>query len=110
MIQETSKLLHNIIFTDTRGIEEIPSGNRFFIYTVYPDANISVRLMDGLRGKNVVVSIGYNIFNKTSKTDVEKLCREYGGGGHRAVGTVQTETKDANNTIKEILEKINKDG
>ncbi|MCB0833077.1 MAG: exopolyphosphatase [Bacteroidetes bacterium] len=100
----------NVIVTDQRGVKDLPTGNRFLIYTLFPDANVSIRIMDGREGKNVVAAIGHSIFNRTSKTHVGDLCAKYGGGGHRGAGTTQIDTKDAEKVIKELIEQMKKDG
>ncbi len=95
-----------VVITDARGIADIPPGNRFLIYSLFPETNISIRLIDG-RGKEfVAISVGYSILNRTSNVDVGSLMLKYGGGGHKAVGTCQVPYDDANQVLKEIIEAI----
>jgi len=108
-LQKKSKRDGNVVITDQRGTKEPPTGNRFLIYTLFPETNISVRIMDAKEG-SVSAAIGHSILNRTSKTDIGKLCSKYGGGGHRGAGTAQLEAKDADAKLKEIIEKIKKDG
>jgi oligoribonuclease NrnB/cAMP/cGMP phosphodiesterase (DHH superfamily) len=107
--EERSRQDGNVIVTDLRGIGEMPTGNRFLIYTMFPDANIQVRVFDGKKD-NVVAAVGHSIFNRTSKTDVGKLMSRYGGGGHRGAGTCQIATESADAKIAEIIEQIKQDG
>ena len=100
----------NVIITDLRGAGDPPSGNRFLVYTMYPDANIQVRIFDGRKGEFVVCAVGHSIFNRTSKTDVGNLMSRYGGGGHRGAGTCQLPLADAESKIREIIDKIKQDG
>lgn len=99
----------NVVITDFRGVQA-PVGNRFLIYTLFPEANISVLIMDGKRGEFVAVAVGHNIFNRTSKTDVGALMASFGGGGHRGAGTCQLPLDQADEKIAQIIERIKKDG
>lgn len=109
VMSASSRVEGNAIITDLRG-KEIPAGNRFLIYTMYPSANIQVRIFDGKKGEFVVVALGHSIFNRTSKTDVGKLMSKYGGGGHRGAGTCQLPLKGADEKIREIIAQVKKDG
>jgi nanoRNase/pAp phosphatase (c-di-AMP/oligoRNAs hydrolase) len=110
LLKKTSRRDGNVIVTDTRGVKEMPTGNRFFIYTLFPECNISIRIMDGKDGKNIAAAIGHSIFNRTSKTNIGALCTKYGGGGHKGAGTVQLDTKNAESKLKEIIHRMKKDG
>lgn len=99
----------NVLVTDFRKLEETPSGNRFLVYTMFPETNISIRLFKGKLG-NTVLAVGYNIFNKTSHTDVGALMLKYGGGGHKAAGTCQVENDKADQVLKEMVEQMKHDG
>ena len=100
-----SRLEGNVIVTDFRGVAA-PSGNRFLIYTLFPAANVSARLFDGLGGKFSVIAVGHSIFNRTCRTNVGKLLGEYGGGGHRGVGTAQFPKAEAEARFQEIIERL----
>ncbi|HET8798813.1 MAG TPA: exopolyphosphatase [Thermoanaerobaculia bacterium] len=105
-----SRVEGNVILTDLRGKGEPPAGNRFLVYTMYPEANIQVRLFDGRKGELVVCAVGHSIFNRTSKTDVGALMNRYGGGGHRGAGTCQLPLAEADAKIAEIVAAIRRDG
>jgi nanoRNase/pAp phosphatase (c-di-AMP/oligoRNAs hydrolase) len=109
-MQEHSHLDANVIITDLRGKGEPPAGNRFLVYTMFPEANIQVRIFDGRKGEFVVCAVGHSIFNRTSKTNVGALMDKYGGGGHRGAGTCQLPLADADAKIAEIIEQIKQDG
>jgi hypothetical protein len=108
--REHSRVDGNVIITDLRGAGDPPAGNRFLVYTLFPEANIQVRIFDGRKGEFVVCAVGHSIFNRTSKTDVGRLMSTYGGGGHRGAGTCQLPLAEAETKLAEILETIKKDG
>lgn len=99
----------NVLVTDFRNLEETPAGNRFLVYTMYPETNISIRAFKG-KLDNIVFAVGYSIFNKTAKTDVGSLMLRYGGGGHRKAGTCQVAKEDADRVMREMADQMILDG
>jgi hypothetical protein len=103
-LQKNSRICGAVLVTDTRGTEEIPPSNRFLIYSLYPETNISIRLIDG-RGKEFVsISVGYSIINRSATVDVGSLMLKYGGGGHRKVGTCQVPYDQVDTVLNEIID------
>jgi nanoRNase/pAp phosphatase (c-di-AMP/oligoRNAs hydrolase) len=102
-----SRQEESVVITDFRNVVA-PVGNRFLIYTLFPTANISVRIMDGKQNETVVVAVGHSIFNRTAKTDVGALMAKYGGGGHSGAGTCQLPVSQADEKIAQIIEEIKK--
>jgi hypothetical protein len=92
-----------VLVTDARGAEELPPSNRFLVYSLYPETNISIRLIDGKGKEFVSISVGYSILNRTATIDVGSLMLKYGGGGHKAVGTCQVPYDMADHVLKEII-------
>jgi nanoRNase/pAp phosphatase (c-di-AMP/oligoRNAs hydrolase) len=100
------KVIHadgNVIVADLRGVETIYAGNRFLMYTMYPEQNISVWIVDGKNKQNCSITVGYSIINKSAKLDVGSMLLKYGGGGHTQVGTCQVPYEEAEKTIAEII-------
>jgi hypothetical protein len=97
----------NVIVTDLRGVKDLPDGNRFLLYTLFPGSNISLKIGDdSQRGNTTAISVGYNIFNTTSKVNVGALMEKHGGGGHHVVGSCRVPKRDAEKHIREIFEEI----
>jgi nanoRNase/pAp phosphatase (c-di-AMP/oligoRNAs hydrolase) len=110
MILKHTRTKDNAIITDLRNVEIIYSGNRFLIYSLYPDQNISIWIIDGRNKQNCVFAVGHSIINRTSRTNVGSLMLKYGGGGHPVVGTCQVPYEDTDKVLKELLLEINKNG
>ena len=110
MLEKHTRLNGNVIVTDLRGVDTIYSGNRFLVYSLFPDQNISLWVTDGREKKNCAVAIGHSIINRSSNTNVGKLALAYGGGGHRQVGTCQVPYDRADKAIAEIIAKAKTDG
>jgi len=106
MLQKRAKVEGNAVLVDLRGVDPIHAGNRFLIYTLFPDQNMSVWVVDGLDKTNAAITVGYSIINRTATVNVGSLMLHYGGGGHDKVGTCQVPYADADRIIAEIIEKV----
>jgi hypothetical protein len=107
ILLERTTLKGNVIFTDLRGVKEIPDGNRFLIYTLFPSSSISMKIADDSQRPNTTaISVGYNIFHTTSKVNVGALMEKHGGGGHHVVGSCRVPKDEAEKHIREIFEAI----
>lgn len=100
----------NIVVLHLKDEEIIHPGNRFMIYALYPQCNVSIHELWGLQKQNTVFTVGKSILNRTSITNIGALMYQYGGGGHANAGTCQVEHADADRVLQEIIKKINQDG
>jgi hypothetical protein len=107
ILLERTTLKGNVIYIDLRGIKNIPDGNRFLLFTLFPEGNIAVKVSDDVQRENTTaISVGYNIFNKTSTVNVGELLHRYGGGGHKVVGSCRIPNDKAEQAIKEIVDAV----
>jgi len=109
-IRRCSTVYGNLVVLDLRNEETIWACNRFMIYALYPQCNISIHVLWGLKQQNTVFAIGRSILDRGSKTNVGALCLSYGGGGHEKAGTCQVDNATWEASLKEIVAKINADG
>lgn len=100
----------NLAVLDLRNEETIYAGNRFLIYALFPEANISIHVLWGVQKQNTVLATGKSIINRTNKTNIGQLMLQYGGGGHENAGTCQVANEVADATLKELISTINKNG
>jgi len=110
MIRENSTVNKNLLIIDLREVDEFVSGNRFKEYVLFPEQNISMRIIWGFKKQNVVFTAGHSITNRTSKTNIGSMMLKYGGGGHRAVGTCQIPVERWEEVRTELIDKITSDG
>ena len=107
ILLERTTMKGNVIYCDLRGIKDIPDGNRFLIFTLFPQGNIQVKVEDDSQRENTTaISVGYNIFNPTSNVNVGELLKNYGGGGHKVVGSSRVPNDRAEQAIKEIVQAV----
>jgi hypothetical protein len=105
-----SEIQGNVVTTDFRPLADPPVGNRFLVYTLFPKANVSVRVAWGPRREKVAVNVGWSIFNRNCKTNVGILMSLYGGGGHRGAGSCSLPLETANAQLRQIVETIRQNG
>ena len=108
-IQRCGTVRENLLVLDLRGEETIYAANRFIVYSLFPQCNISMHCLWGREKQNVVFTIGKSIFDRSCTTDIGELCLQYGGGGHAAAGTCQISHEDAERVELELIEKITND-
>jgi len=107
LITKSARIEGDAIVIDLRSREAIPVGNRFLEYVLYPEQNISIRIVDGKNNEFAMISVGHSIINPTSPIDVGVMTLKYGGGGHKRVGTCQVPYPDADKVVGEMLDMIN---
>ncbi|HND68612.1 MAG TPA: exopolyphosphatase, partial [Candidatus Obscuribacter sp.] len=94
-VKRCSSVHKNLIILNLKGEDVIYAGNRFMIYALFPQCNISMHVLWGLKQQNTVFAIGKSIIDRSSKTKIGELCLKYGGGGHDNAGTCQIENERA---------------
>lgn len=109
-IKKCAKVYGNLVVLDLRDEDIIFATNRFLIYALFPQCNISMHVMWGVKQSNTVFAIGKSITDRSSKTNVGALCLKYRGGGHAAAGTCQVANDDADQIKEELIAAINADG
>ena len=109
-LKELSTVQGNVVVLDLRNQEHIWPGNRFVIYALYPQCNISIHVIDGFRKQNTALSIGKSIFNRTSQINIGELALKNGGGGHFNAGTCQVSNEDADRVLQELITIMNQEG
>jgi len=100
----------NLAVLDLRNEETIYATNRFMIYALFPQTNISIHVLWGLQKQNTVFATGKSILDRSSKTNVGELMLQYGGGGHQAAGTCQVDNDRAAEVLAALIKRINADG
>ena len=105
-IKRCASVHQNLVVLDLRQEDIIYAVNRFMIYALFPECNISIHVMWGVKQQNTVFAIGKSILNRTSHTNVGELCLHYQGGGHLNAGTCQVSNDKSDATLQEVISKI----
>ena len=109
-ISRCATVHRNLVVLDLRNEEIIYATNRFMIYALFPECNISIHVMWGLKKQNTVLAVGKSILDRSSRTNVGELMLGYDGGGHEAAGTCQIANERADDVLKVLISRINADG
>ncbi|MDR1662656.1 MAG: exopolyphosphatase [Azoarcus sp.] len=109
-LQRCSTVYQNLVVLDLRNEETIFATNRFTIYALFPQINISIHVLWGLQKQNTVFAMGKSILDRSSRTNVGELMLRYGGGGHHAAGTCQVANDQADTVLQSLIATINADG
>jgi len=106
MVKEHTQIIDNVIVSDLRGVSPIYVGNRFMVYAMYPEQNVSLWIVDGKLGQNVSIATGYSIINRSCTANIGVLMLKHGGGGHKMVGTCQVGINEADSVAADIVENL----
>jgi len=109
-IRRCARVHQNLVVLDLREERVIFAGNRFIIYALFPDTNISIHVLWGLKNQNTVFATGKSILNRTSNTNIGTLMLEYGGGGHENAGTCQVSNDMAEEVLGALIQRITAEG
>jgi len=109
-IKRCATVHDKLVVLDLRGEDTIWATNRFMVYALFPQANISIHVMWGMQRQNTVLATGKSILDRSSTTNVGELMLAFGGGGHAAAGTCQVDNDKAMTTLAKLIRKINRDG
>jgi len=106
MVTAHTRTEGNVIISDLRGVDPIYTGNRFMIYSMYPEQNISAWIVSGKGGEGCSAAVGYSILNRTATLDVGSLMLKYNGGGHKKVGTCQFSDENMDTDLPKMLDEL----
>jgi nanoRNase/pAp phosphatase (c-di-AMP/oligoRNAs hydrolase) len=109
-IKRCATVHDKLVVLDLRGEDTIWATNRFMVYALFPQTNISIHVMWGVQRQNTVLATGKSILDRSSTTNVGELMLAFGGGGHAAAGTCQVDNDKAMTTLAKLIRKINRDG
>ena len=109
-LRRCGKVHKKLVVLDLRDEEVVHVGNRFMIYALYTQCNISMHVMWGMKKQNTVFAVGKSILDRSSRTNIGALMLEFGGGGHENAGTCQVTNEEAEATLQKLIERITADG
>ncbi|MBI3441230.1 MAG: DHH family phosphoesterase, partial [Proteobacteria bacterium] len=75
-IKESADIQGKLLVLDFRREKEIYAINRFAIYALYPNINISMHILPGKQSMNTVFAVGKSVLDRSAKIDVGSLMLE----------------------------------
>lgn len=106
-LKRITRIEDKVAVIDLRNEETIYAGNRFMVYAMWPETELSVHVAWGFKKQNTAVMIGKSIVNRASKFNIGELCLSYGGGGHANAGTCQIDNDKVDSELPVIIDKLN---
>jgi len=108
-LQRCARVHGNVVVLDLRGEATIWAGNRFMVYALFLQCNVSVHVLWGLNRQNTVLAVGKTIFGRAPGLEIGPLLLHYGGGGHAGAGTCQVSNDSADAVLEEIVKVLRED-
>ncbi|WP_294479148.1 exopolyphosphatase [uncultured Ruminococcus sp.] len=106
-LKRITEIHDKVAVIDLRKEDTIYAGNRFMVYAMWPEVELSVHVAWGFKKQNTAVMIGKSIINRSSPFDIGSLCLSYGGGGHANAGTCQLSNEVVDAELPVIIDKLN---
>ncbi len=106
-LRQIVRIHDRVAVIDLREQETIYAGNRFMVYAMWPEIEMSVHVAWGFKKQNTAVMIGKSIINRASKVNIGDLCLSYGGGGHANAGTCQLANDEVDGQLPHIIDVLN---
>jgi hypothetical protein len=106
-MRDCAKIDGNVVVLDLRGEDIIYAGNRFTVYAIYPECNVSIQMTKTADGKKTILAVGKSILNRTNTVNIGSVMLEYGGGGHANAGTCQIENERTDAVLADLVKRLN---
>ncbi|MDM8538576.1 exopolyphosphatase [Desulfobacterales bacterium HSG17] len=107
LLTENTKIKGHISITDFRSFNEAPRGNRFLVYSIYPETVVSVKIRRDINTPDkIIIGVGHSIFNRNCQVNVGKMLSQFGGGGHRGAGSCTVPENQADKCLSLISETL----
>ncbi len=108
-LKKNTRLDKQVSITDFRKLENIPAGNRFLVYSLFPESVVNLRIRYEKKNKAMTaVNIGHSIFNRRCNVNAGLLLADFGGGGHRGAASTRFESSNADTYLPQIIEALQK--
>jgi oligoribonuclease NrnB/cAMP/cGMP phosphodiesterase (DHH superfamily) len=101
-----TKMEGKVAVLDLRNEDPVFSCNRFTVYTLFPECNVSIQVLPNHDGSKIVLAVGKSILNRTTDANIGMLMLEFGGGGHASAGTCQIDSDKADGVLQEIVQRL----
>lgn len=109
ILMERTSVHDRVSVADFRGLHPLPEGNRFLVYSLFPDtmASVKVRFQHPDQRDRVIIGVGHSIFNRRCRVNVGAMLSNFNGGGHRGAGACTVADHEADAVLARIIEILN---
>ena len=103
-IEQCVRLHDNVLVLNLLDQKLAYTVNRFMMYMMYPQCNLSIHVLRGTKSGSVILACGRSVFNRTGERSIGKVLAEFGGGGHHSAGTCQVPIVDCDAVLARLIE------
>ncbi len=112
-LKRTTKVEDVIAVVDLRHGREIVPGNRFVLYALYPEVELSIHLLPAKAKEMTTIALGKSIFNhqnmQQNRIDLSEIAKIFGGGGNTNAATCQVPANQCDQIVREIMQIVQKE-
>jgi len=109
LLEKHTRLFKKVAFSDFRELDSLPYGNRFLVYSMFPECVVSVKTgFEDSRKEKVVVKVGHSILNKNCRVNVGQMLSYFGGGGHKGAGACIFPVEKSDEYLPRIIDILEK--
>lgn len=102
-LRDHTEIYNSVAITDFRSFPHVPSGNRFLVYSMYPESNVQMKIFKDKKSPDlIIISVGHSIFNRTCNVNVGKMLSKFNGGGHKGAGSCNFHYSEFDRVFNEI--------
>jgi nanoRNase/pAp phosphatase (c-di-AMP/oligoRNAs hydrolase) len=96
----------NLVVADLRQEPVIYPGNRFMIYALFPECNVSMQVTLDAGRDHPTIAVGKSVLDRSYSKDLGAIMRRYGGGGHANAGACSIRCDQAEPVKDQLIRKL----
>jgi oligoribonuclease NrnB/cAMP/cGMP phosphodiesterase (DHH superfamily) len=105
LLKKHTRLLERVAISDFRELDSMPYGNRFLVYSMFPEAVVSIKIgFENPRKEKVIVKVGHSILNKNCRINVGQMLSYFKGGGHKGAGSCSFPVEKTDEYLPKIID------
>jgi hypothetical protein len=106
-LKRHTTMVDQVSITDFRGILPAPNGNRFLVYSLFPECTVNVKVVDH-EDHLTSIKVGHSILKPGCNVNVGQMLAAFGGGGHAGAGACRFERHKTADTLAHIVDILRK--
>lgn len=102
-LRQYTREIKHVSVTDFRLLDPVPEGNRFLVYSIFPNCVVSVKIHFDEEGRGAI-GVGHSIVNRNCNVNVGQMLSRFEGGGHRGAGACRFKREKADDYLSRIID------